>query len=222
MLFKCGGFPSLEGDSMCSPSSSYGGYVENCNRERIRFWEDHWFGNPSLTIQYWNLYIINIEKGATISNVWEDQSVILASPVECNFLWLVSNNKILTRDNVSKQKPVDDRYCLFCTENESVCHLLFHCCMASCLWKKLNDIFNWNELLFFWLVIIKIVLKMVSATSMCYIWKTRNAHCFKEENWSGMQKLMVRMAQMLRRWRPLCKQSCLEELDSAMVLWKQA
>jgi hypothetical protein len=34
--------------------------------------------------------------------------------------------------------------CLFCIENESVCYLLFHCCVASCLWKEINDIFNLN------------------------------------------------------------------------------
>lgn len=28
------------------------------NGEKIRFWEDHWFGNSSLEIQFWPLYVI--------------------------------------------------------------------------------------------------------------------------------------------------------------------
>jgi len=41
------------------------------NGERIRFWEDHWFGNLSLAIQFWHLYVISNEQGPTISQVWD-------------------------------------------------------------------------------------------------------------------------------------------------------
>jgi len=41
------------------------------NGRRIRFWEDHWFGTSSLAIQFWHLYAIVNEKGATISQVWD-------------------------------------------------------------------------------------------------------------------------------------------------------
>jgi len=41
------------------------------NGRRIRFWEDHWFGTSSLAIQFWHLYVIVNEKGATISQVWD-------------------------------------------------------------------------------------------------------------------------------------------------------
>lgn len=26
--------------------------------QKVRFWEDHWFGNSSLAIQFWPLYVI--------------------------------------------------------------------------------------------------------------------------------------------------------------------
>lgn len=29
------------------------------NGKRVRFWEDTWFGNSSLAIQFWPLYVIN-------------------------------------------------------------------------------------------------------------------------------------------------------------------
>jgi hypothetical protein len=39
------------------------------------------------------------------------------------FLWLMSKNKILTRDNLEKRKKLPDLSCLFCAEGESVNHL---------------------------------------------------------------------------------------------------
>jgi hypothetical protein len=35
------------------------------------FGEDQWFGSCSLAIQYWGLYSIVNEQGATISDVWD-------------------------------------------------------------------------------------------------------------------------------------------------------
>jgi hypothetical protein len=37
---------------------------------RIRLWEDQWFDTCSLAIQYWRLYCIVNEQGATIKEVW--------------------------------------------------------------------------------------------------------------------------------------------------------
>jgi hypothetical protein len=42
------------------------------------------------------------------------------------FLWLLANNKVLTRDNLAKRKSVDDKTCMFCFEFESMCHLFFN------------------------------------------------------------------------------------------------
>jgi hypothetical protein len=41
------------------------------------------------------------------------------------FLWLLSKNKLLTRDNLEKRRQLNDMSCLFCSENESVHHLFF-------------------------------------------------------------------------------------------------
>jgi hypothetical protein len=43
------------------------------------------------------------------------------------FLWLLSDNKTLTRTNLAKRKYLDDQSCLFCSENETVHHLFFDC-----------------------------------------------------------------------------------------------
>ena len=45
------------------------------------------------------------------------------------FLWLMSKGKLLTRDNLVKRKHLNDKSCLFCSEEESIYHLfrLLYC-----------------------------------------------------------------------------------------------
>lgn len=45
------------------------------------------------------------------------------------FLWLLSKNKVLTRDNLGLRRKVEDPSCLFC--KESVEHLFFGCVVAK-------------------------------------------------------------------------------------------
>jgi hypothetical protein len=47
------------------------------------------------------------------------------------FMWLVSKDKILTKNNLGKRRTVVDPTCLFCYEEEIVNHLLFECVMAK-------------------------------------------------------------------------------------------
>jgi hypothetical protein len=56
------------------------------------------------------------------------------------FLWLLANNKTLTRDNLEKRKKLDDNRCLFCNELESVVHLFFECCVAKLVWNEIAEI----------------------------------------------------------------------------------
>jgi hypothetical protein len=55
-------------------------------------------------------------------------------------LWLVTNIKILTRDNMSKRESLDDMSCLFWSEAESVNHLFFSCGVAKCAWEALSEV----------------------------------------------------------------------------------
>ena len=58
------------------------------------------------------------------------------------FLWLLSHNKILTRDNLTKRRPVEDKTCVFCSENESVHHLFFDCVVAKQMWTLISQTSN--------------------------------------------------------------------------------
>ena len=55
---------------------------------------------------------------------------------------MLANNKLLTRDNLHKRRPVDDKTCLFCTELETVDHLFFGCFVATQIWSTISDIFG--------------------------------------------------------------------------------
>jgi hypothetical protein len=56
------------------------------------------------------------------------------------FIWLVSDNKILTRDDLSKRQLVQDKRCLFCSDLESVEHLCFECDIIKMVWNCVSII----------------------------------------------------------------------------------
>ena len=58
------------------------------------------------------------------------------------FLWLLSNNMVLTRNNIAKRRELNDLTCLFCNEKESITHLFFQCCVASHVWEYISSCLN--------------------------------------------------------------------------------
>jgi hypothetical protein len=59
------------------------------------------------------------------------------------FLWLFPNNKLFTRDNLSKRREVSDKTCLFCSEHETAHHLFFFdYVVARVIWGYVSDILN--------------------------------------------------------------------------------
>jgi hypothetical protein len=46
------------------------------------------------------------------------------------FMWLMHENAILTKDNLSRRNWQGDKRCFFCNTFESIEHLFFDCCMA--------------------------------------------------------------------------------------------
>jgi hypothetical protein len=62
-----------------------------------------------------------------------------SSPRVHFFLWLLSNNKILTRDKLDKRMNLADNTCVFCSEPESVCHLFYGCVVAKRAWQLVSE-----------------------------------------------------------------------------------
>ena len=188
------------------------GYAWNVgDGNKVRFWKDRWFGNSSLAIQFWHVYVIVNEKGKTIKYAWDgsvlkfsfrrtfppalmdvwwevfsiaesivftDESDTLVWSFNSNdiysvqslyavvnfrgvkpvypsaiwglyipprvqvFLWLLSNNKLLTRDNLSKRREVFDKTCLLCSDDESIGHIFFYCCAVLPVWSFFSELFD--------------------------------------------------------------------------------
>jgi hypothetical protein len=128
------------------------------------------------------------------------------------FLWLLANNKVLTRDNLSKRKNVDDKSCLFCTENESITHLFYECCVATNMWKEVAEITNRRVVVDFesmaklWVRDTKLKAVNVFYTAVIWcLWKARNGLCFQGVCRTGMKKLSGQCARLLRNWSLLNK-----------------
>jgi hypothetical protein len=56
------------------------------------------------------------------------------------FLWLLTNNKVLTHDNLAKRRTVDNDCCLFCDEKETLSHLFFSCCVVQAFWEHIFEV----------------------------------------------------------------------------------
>ena len=65
------------------------------------------------------------------------------------FLWLLTKNKLLTRDNLAKRREVLDQSYLFCSERESICDLFFDCSVAKCCWSTISELLNSREVVNF-------------------------------------------------------------------------
>ena len=50
-------------------------------------------------------------------------------------MWLINQNAILTKDNLTKRKWQGDSRCKFCPEQESISHLFFDCPLAKFVWS---------------------------------------------------------------------------------------
>jgi hypothetical protein len=59
-------------------------------------------------------------------------------------LWLMSNNKLLTVDNLAKRGIVKPEECQFCCEKETIHHIFFDCVVAKKIWSYVENFSNVN------------------------------------------------------------------------------
>jgi len=140
------------------------------------------------------------------------------------FLWLLSNNKTLTRTNLAKRRHVEDVSCLFCNEPETVNHLFFFCCVAKVLWSYLKDIFHtqlgdgYESVARWWISDSKHkVMNGCSAALMWSLWKFRNAMCFQGKSWMGEKILIRRLLHTLKNWRTPYSEADVVKLDQVLA-----
>jgi len=110
------------------------------------------------------------------------------------FLWLLSKNKLLTRDNLSLRKKVDDKFCLFCMENESVHHLFFECVVACQMWVYMAEMFgrsvgrSFESIGVMWISNKRFLVDNIfCAAALWGLWKLRNNLCFSGLSLEGYE-----------------------------------
>jgi hypothetical protein len=114
--------------------------------------------------------------------VWK----IIVPPRLHIFLWLLTNNKTLTRDNLAKRRHVEDLTCLFCSEYEFVHHIFFECCVATAPWSIVSEIMqvsvgaDFESVAKLWLREKKYKdINTCTSAVLWTLWKARNELCFQ-------------------------------------------
>lgn len=100
----------------------------------------------------------------------------------------MTNDAILTKDNLIKRKWKGDPVCYFCSNPESIQHLFFQCPVAKTIWavvakcfgadivpRNLNQCWRWCDQ---WLPFGKKFHVCGVAAIFWAIWKARNKACF--------------------------------------------
>jgi len=163
--------------------------------------------NGKFSVQ--SLYAVINHHGVTpvyVRAVWK----LTAPPRVQIFLWLLSKNKLLTRDNLAKRREVSDNACLFCSEPETIHPLFFDCCIAQALWAILSNsldligIWSFEYVATLWLANKRHLLtNAVIAAALWCLWKLRNKLCFQGAIWTSIKELVLWITKTLRRWKAL-------------------
>jgi hypothetical protein len=117
------------------------------------------------------------------------------------------------RDNLAKRREVTDKTCLFCNKAESVKHLFFECCVAKGIWARIADIldlrsdWDFEYMATFWLANKKHVFtNIISSAVIWCLWIFCNKMCFQSLVWIGEKAVLLWIARLLRRWKPMYTQ----------------
>jgi hypothetical protein len=141
------------------------------------------------------------------------------------FLWLLSSNRLLTRDNLAKRREVNYPTCLFCDEQESISHLFFQCCVAKHVWAAISGWLeremgeDFESIASLWIANKRHMIRnIVSSAVLWVLWKLRNLLYFQGVPWSGMKKVFAMTGRMLRGWLPMFKLNVQEKLEKIIQL----
>lgn len=174
-----------------------------------------WQYNSSGVYSSQSLYNRGVQQVYTPA-VWK----LNVPPIIHIFLWLLSKNKTLTRDNVAKRKHVEDKTCLFCSENESVVHLFFECVVAKRLWSELSVLLNidigrnFESVAKWWLCNKNHRIDNIFSSAVLWgLWKMRNSICFQHVHWRSVPAVWQRILTLLKSWKILCPAGDLDQFS---------
>jgi hypothetical protein len=104
---------------------------------------------------------------------------------------------LLTRNNLGKRRQVDDKSCVFCSDEESINHLFFECVVSKQAWVVVSEVVgfqmgaNYESMAKCWLCNKKYVVINMLSSAVCW-----SLICFWEANWLSMKALWQRVVLM--------------------------
>jgi hypothetical protein len=124
------------------------------------------------------------------------------------FLCEVLKNRILTKDNLLKRGWTGNDQCQFCSEKETVNHLLFGCGLAKLTWQVVLCAFQLvrppdrvDDLFVGWIKSFpksQRNLVLCGARALCWIlWETRNDACFNRKYSNDPTNVIYRLCNVL-------------------------
>lgn len=102
-------------------------------------------------------------------------------------------------------------------------HLFFDCCVAKSIWAIIAGIldlrsdWDFEYMATFWLTNKKHVFtNIVSSAVIWCLWNFRNKMCFQGLVWTGEKAVLLWIARMLRRWKPMYTQDLEIKVNSVI------
>jgi hypothetical protein len=138
------------------------------------------------------------------------------------FLWLLSQNKIMTRDNLRRRGIPKPMECSFCREFESVQHLFFDCIVARQVWGLVKEICKFTVEKYIdvagrWLCNKRFLqFNFISSAILWGIWNSRNSLVFNRLTWLDLKQVWRVILSYLRNWKVPFKDQMWEEVDLFM------
>jgi hypothetical protein len=129
------------------------------------------------------------------------------------FMWLLSKNAILTKDNLMKKNWQGDQHCKFCDQYENINHLFFDCSLARYAWSLTAWVIHADcrptNIDQFWFWCGKYMprnknLHMVGLAAFCWsIWLMRNNVCFEKKKVRSPTEIICSTSAFLKYWAGL-------------------
>jgi len=149
------------------------------------------------------------------------------------FLWLISFDAVLTKDNLCKRKWQGDPSCVFCDSKETISHLFFQCPVARVIWliiakcfrasnmpTNLQQCWRWCET---WRPFGKKYHPWGVAVVCWAIWKCRNKACFEGKLINNPLEIICHANALMIYWAGLYAEMDREQLiEGANLMLKVA
>jgi hypothetical protein len=180
------------------------------------FWD--WDKSGVFSVKSTYKYLSRHDYGPNYKMIWKAKL-----PLKIKiFMWLVSQNVILTKDNLIKRKWKGNKSCAFCKENENSRHLFFECPTAKYVWSllayALGSVCRPNSMAQYWYWIYNILpqtpnLYAVGLAAVIWaIWRIRNAVCFDNKRMKSPTEIVCLICSFLTYWAGLLNEGLKEQV----------